>query len=117
MLSYLPLCHVAERIFSGWFGAGAGVCVHFAESIETVATNLHEVQPTILFGVPRIWEKIAAGVQIRVASADPVKRADRRLLAASSGLDRRRTRGQRRTSYRWLQGWSTQSAGCSATAR
>ncbi len=75
MLSYLPLCHVAERIFSGWFGAGAGVCVHFAESIETVATNLHEVQPTILFGVPRIWEKIAAGVQIRIQSADPVKRA------------------------------------------
>ena len=74
VLSYLPLCHVAERIFSGWFGAGAGVCVHFAESIETVATNLHEVQPTILFGVPRIWEKIAAGVQIRIASADPVKR-------------------------------------------
>jgi long-chain acyl-CoA synthetase len=55
VLSYLPLCHVAERIFSGWFGAGAGVCVHFAESIETVAPNLHEVQPTVLFGVPRIW--------------------------------------------------------------
>lgn len=75
VLSYLPLCHVAERIFSCWFGAGAGVCVHFAESIETVAANLHEVQPTILFGVPRIWEKIAAGIQIRIQSADPVKRA------------------------------------------
>jgi long-chain acyl-CoA synthetase len=74
VLSYLPLSHVAERIFSTWFGAGAGVCVHFAESIETVAANLHEVQPTILFGVPRIWEKIAAGVQIRIESADPVKR-------------------------------------------
>ncbi|GAA0615577.1 AMP-dependent synthetase/ligase [Kribbella sandramycini] len=74
VLSYLPLCHVAERIFSTWFGAGAGVCVHFAESIETVAGNLREVQPTILFGVPRIWEKIAAGVQIRIDSADPIKR-------------------------------------------
>jgi long-chain acyl-CoA synthetase len=74
VLSYLPLCHVAERVFSCWFGAGAGVTVHFAESIETVAANLHEVQPTILFGVPRIWEKIAAGVQIRIESADPVKR-------------------------------------------
>jgi long-chain acyl-CoA synthetase len=75
VLSYLPLCHVAERVFSCWFGAGAGVCVHFAESIETVAGNLHEVQPTILFGVPRIWEKIAAGVQIRIASAGPLKRS------------------------------------------
>ncbi|WP_432949615.1 AMP-dependent synthetase/ligase [Kribbella sp. CA-253562] len=75
VLSYLPLCHVAERVFSCWFGAGAGVRVHFAESIETVAGNLHEVQPTILFGVPRIWEKIAAGVQIRIASAAPLKRS------------------------------------------
>lgn len=74
VLSYLPLCHVAERVFSCWFGAGAGVCVHFAESIETVATNLHEVQPSILFGVPRIWEKIAAGIQIRIESAGLLKR-------------------------------------------
>ncbi|NEA36754.1 AMP-binding protein [Streptomyces sp. SID13031] len=75
VLSYLPLCHVAERVFSCWFGAGAGVCVHFAESIETVAANLHEVQPSVLFGVPRIWEKIAAGVQIRIGSAGLVKRS------------------------------------------
>ncbi len=74
VLSYLPLCHVAERVFSCWFGAGAGVTVHFAESIETVTTNLYEVQPSVLFGVPRIWEKIAAGVQIRVGSATWLKR-------------------------------------------
>ncbi len=74
VLSYLPLCHVAERVFSCWFGAGAGVCVHFAESIETVATNLHEVQPSVLFGVPRIWEKVAAGIQIRIESAGLLKR-------------------------------------------
>ncbi|WP_328994975.1 AMP-binding protein [Kribbella sp. NBC_01245] len=73
-LSYLPLCHVAERIFTCWFSASAGVCVHFAESIETVQANLREVQPTILFGVPRIWEKIAAGIQIRSESASPIKR-------------------------------------------
>ena len=34
--------------------------MHFAESIETVQANLREVQPTILFGVPRIWEKVLA---------------------------------------------------------
>jgi long-chain acyl-CoA synthetase len=73
-LSYLPLCHVAERIFTTWFNAAGGVQVHFAESIETVQANLREVQPTILFGVPRIWEKILAGVEIRMASASPVKR-------------------------------------------
>ncbi|MGH3737365.1 MAG: AMP-dependent synthetase/ligase [Micromonosporaceae bacterium] len=74
LLSYLPLCHVAERIFTTWFNAAAGVQVNFAESIATVQTNLREIQPTILFGVPRIWEKILAGVNIRLASASPVKR-------------------------------------------
>jgi long-chain acyl-CoA synthetase len=75
LVSYLPLCHVAERIFTTWFNAGAGVQVNFAESIATVQTNLREVQPTILFGVPRIWEKILATVHIRLASASAVKRA------------------------------------------
>jgi long-chain acyl-CoA synthetase len=74
VLSYLPLCHVAERLFTTWFNAGAGVQVNFAESISTVEQNLREIQPTILFGVPRIWEKILAGVRIRLNSASPLKR-------------------------------------------
>jgi long-chain acyl-CoA synthetase len=74
ILSYLPLCHVAERIFTTWFSASGGVQVHFAESIETVQANLREVQPTILFGVPRIWEKVLAGVRIRIDSASWLKR-------------------------------------------
>ncbi|WP_246001593.1 AMP-dependent synthetase/ligase [Allorhizocola rhizosphaerae] len=79
MLSYLPLCHVAERIFTTWFNAGAGTQVNFAESIATVQENLREIQPTILFGVPRIWEKILAGVQIKLASASWLKRVNTRL--------------------------------------
>jgi long-chain acyl-CoA synthetase len=78
-LSYLPLAHVAERIFTVWFNAAVGVQVNFAESIDTVQQNLREIQPTILFGVPRIWEKILAGVQIRMASASRLKRANYRL--------------------------------------
>jgi long-chain acyl-CoA synthetase len=79
LLSYLPLCHVAERIFTTWFNAGAGVQVNFAESIATVQANLREVQPTILFGVPRIWEKILATAQIRLASASRLKRLNARI--------------------------------------
>lgn len=79
LLSYLPLCHVAERIFTTWFNAGAGVQVNFAESIATVQANLREIQPTILFGVPRIWEKILAGVQIKLASASRFKRLNSKL--------------------------------------
>lgn len=76
IVSYLPLCHVAERLFTIWFNAGTGTQVNFAESIETVQANLREIQPTLLFGVPRIWEKLVAGVQIRMSGASPIKRAN-----------------------------------------
>ncbi len=76
IVSYLPLCHVAERVFTTWFNAGAGSQVNFAESIETVQQNLREIQPTLLFGVPRIWEKVVAGVAIRMAGASRLKRAN-----------------------------------------
>ncbi|MER5268733.1 AMP-binding protein [Actinosynnema sp. NPDC002837] len=86
-LSYLPLCHVAERIFTTWFSASAGVQVHFAESIETVQANLREVQPTILFGVPRIWEKVLAAITISASSATWLKRATTRFwLRVADGL-------------------------------
>ncbi|MGI9018334.1 MAG: AMP-dependent synthetase/ligase [Euzebya sp.] len=73
-LSYLPLCHIAERAATIYLNAEAGVQVHFAESIETVPMNLQEVQPTVFFAVPRIWEKMLASVEIRIASASAVKR-------------------------------------------
>jgi long-chain acyl-CoA synthetase len=85
LLSYLPLCHVAERIFTTWFNAGAGVQVNFAESIATVQENLREIQPTVLFGVPRIWEKMLATVHIRLASASPIKRANAALWLKVAG--------------------------------
>jgi long-chain acyl-CoA synthetase len=74
LLTYLPLCHVAERIFSTWTLAGNGPTLNFAESIETVQQNLREIQPTIFFSVPRIWEKIHAGVLIRLNDATLLKR-------------------------------------------
>ncbi len=74
IVTYLPLCHVAERIFSTWSLAGAGCVLNFAESIELVNQNLHEVQPTLFFAVPRIWERLHAGVHIRGNDASPFKK-------------------------------------------
>ncbi|MCX2951988.1 AMP-dependent synthetase/ligase [Lentzea sp. NEAU-D7] len=109
-LSYLPLCHVAERIFTTWFSAASGVQVHFAESIETVQPNLREVQPTILFGVPRIWEKVLAGVTIGVSSASWLKRTTTRFWlrrAESLGETLVRTGGRHTASSRivYALGW------------
>jgi long-chain acyl-CoA synthetase len=74
ILTYLPLCHVAERIFSTWTMAGYGSVLNFAESIDTVQQNLREVQPTLFFAVPRIWEKLHAGILIKGKDATFFKR-------------------------------------------
>ncbi len=74
IVTYLPLCHVAERIFSTWTMCGAGPVLNFAESIETVNENLREVQPTIFFAVPRIWEKLHAGALIKANDASWFKK-------------------------------------------
>jgi long-chain acyl-CoA synthetase len=65
ILTYLPLCHIAERIFSTWHLVGFGCTLNFAESIETVQQNLREIQPTLFFAVPRILERIHAGIIIK----------------------------------------------------
>ncbi|WP_228484781.1 AMP-dependent synthetase/ligase [Microbacterium cremeum] len=75
LLSYLPLSHVVERGISLWANLATRTVVHFAESIDTVTMDLAEVQPTILFAVPRIWEKIQAAVAIKMAGASRLKRA------------------------------------------
>ena len=74
IVTYLPLCHVAERIFSTWTLVGAGPSLNFAESIETVTENLREVQPTLFFAVPRIWERLHALVTIKSHDATLFKK-------------------------------------------
>ncbi|SEM71154.1 Long-chain acyl-CoA synthetase (AMP-forming) [Pseudomonas sp. ok272] len=75
LLSYLPLCHVAERMFVELASIYCGQTVFFAESLETFLTDLQRARPTALFGVPRIWTKFQMGVYAKI----PAKRLDRLL--------------------------------------
>ncbi len=75
MLSYLPLSHIAEQMFSIHSAVTIGGSVYFAESIEKVPENLKEVQPTQFFGVPRIWEKFHSGVSAKLKEATGAKKA------------------------------------------
>lgn len=72
-LSYLPLSHIAEQVFTLHGPCTAGSQVYYAESIAKVADNLKEVKPTVLFAVPRIYEKFYAGVKEKMAKATGVK--------------------------------------------
>jgi long-chain acyl-CoA synthetase len=73
LVSYLPLSHIAERMFSVHAAVAAGYAVYFAESGEKVPENLREVQPTLIFGVPRVWERMYSAVSARLADARGLK--------------------------------------------
>ena len=73
-LSYLPLSHIAEQVFTLHGPITMGSVVYFAESIDKVPENLKEVQPTIFFGVPRIWEKFHAGIAQKLADAPTLRK-------------------------------------------
>jgi long-chain acyl-CoA synthetase len=74
VVSYLPLCHVAERMMSVCMPLYSGATVNFAESVDTVTMAMREILPTFYFAVPRIWEKMMASVVIKMKDASWLKR-------------------------------------------
>ncbi|HEV2749935.1 MAG TPA: long-chain fatty acid--CoA ligase [Gemmatimonadales bacterium] len=72
-LAWLPLSHILERMVEYYFFA-TGVTINFAESVDTVAPNLVEVHPTIVAGVPRLYEKVYARVLENALSGSALKR-------------------------------------------
>ena len=73
VVSYLPLCHVAERLMSVFLPMYSGSTVNFAESVETVTADMREILPTFFLAVPRIWEKMMASVIIKMKDASRLK--------------------------------------------
>ena len=60
--SYLPMNHIAERIAIEFTAFKNGGVISFTESIDTFVKNLSEVQPSVFFGVPRIYTKFQLGI-------------------------------------------------------
>ena len=73
LISYLPLAHVAEQLGAIHNHVTAGYTLYFARSIESLGDHLKEVHPTIFFGVPRVWEKMHAGIAAKLATATGLK--------------------------------------------
>ena len=73
-LSVLPLSHVFERQ-AMYMYLHQGMAIYFAESLQTIGPNLREVRPTVLVGVPRIFEKIYARIRERAAEAGKLSAA------------------------------------------
>lgn len=93
VVSYLPMAHIAERVVSHYQHALRGFEVSCCPVPGQVAAVCAEVKPDIMFGVPRVWEKMHAGVMAFV-NADPdqaAKFADG--VAAAKAIALRRSWG------------------------
>ena len=74
IVSYLPLSHIVER--SGSYAhIQTGLVINFVENLDTFAQNLAEIRPTVLFAVPRIWEKMHSLVELHMRENHYLKRA------------------------------------------
>ena len=74
-VSYLPLAHIAERMFSIYLPIHAVGHVHFCPDAARLVPMIEKVRPTAFFGVPRVWDKIRAGIQALLAEQDEDQRA------------------------------------------
>jgi long-chain acyl-CoA synthetase len=74
IMSFLPLCHIFEQLFTILAHFQVGYIVNFIESPDTVADNMIEISPTVGHAVPRIWEKYFSAIMIRMSDATWFKR-------------------------------------------
>ncbi len=101
VVSYLPMAHIAERMMSHYQGLILGYSVYCCPDPNQLSSYLKEVRPEIVFGVPRVWEKIFNGVNAAlsanpenkakfdegVAAATAIKAAEREGTATKEHLD------------------------------
>ena len=69
LLSYLPLSHIAEQMFTIHTAATVGFPIYYAESLTKLPDNLREVQPTVFFGAPGVRERFRGRVSERLGEA------------------------------------------------
>jgi len=73
-ISFLPLCHIAERMGTAFNQLGVGQIVHFPENSGTVFNDIREVSPHLIFAPPRFWQKMYSQVELFMQDAVPLAR-------------------------------------------
>ena len=92
-VSYLPMAHIAERMTGHYLAGMGGFEVTTCPDPSQIATYAREVHPQTMFGVPRVWEKIHAGVQAALSADTEAKQKFDEAVAAAEPIVERRTAG------------------------
>jgi len=92
-LSFLPTSHAFERMVGHFLPTACGAEIAYAEDVSTLLRDMPEVQPTVMVSVPRLYEKIYAGVQSKLAAGPAIKRT-LFTLAQKLGMERFELRQQ-----------------------
>lgn len=92
-LSFLPLSHAYEHTGGQFLPIGMGGQIYYAESLEKLATNMEEAQPTIMFVVPRLFEVLRARISKGIAKQGGMAQ---RLLGAALDIGEKRAEGRLR---------------------
>ncbi len=86
-VSYLPLAHIAEQILSIYIPLQKAAHVYYCPVVTEAVEYVKEARPIFFFGVPRVWEKMRAGITTKMAQApSPLKRKLAR-AAIDAGLE------------------------------
>ncbi|ACD90451.1 MAG: long-chain fatty acid--CoA ligase [Chlorobium limicola] len=72
-LSFLPLSHAYERTGGYYLLFACGAAIYLAESIETISLNIAEAKPTIIFTVPRLFDRMKANMLKQISSESAIK--------------------------------------------
>ncbi len=87
VISYLPLAHIAERVVSHYLAIGQALTVYFVRDVTQLVETLQGARPHLLFGVPRVWEKVHTRLLERIADTEPALK--RRLAERAVAVGRR----------------------------
>jgi len=103
LLGFLPLAHIAGRLFYVFSVIESLATINLVESLETTGENLQQVEPTNHFAVPRVWEKQYSTVTIMLEEGTRLGRwVYQRCLATGREVAEYRQRGERLPASLWI---------------